>query len=270
MFALRAYQAYGNETWLDMVKIVSDNNTRYWDETCGGGVLWLTYRPLIKNTITNGCVFHISLLSLHDEALIRVPSNRLYLGILTRLYRYTGNSTYFDQSVDTLNWWLDWAFDPSNGRVLDTITATSSGSPLSSCTTSGEQTWTYNSGAFLFGITDLYYATGNTRLLDLGRTLAYAAIRDFTDQSTGILTESCENDPPPGEDLPPGCQQDETVVRCSLAFTMSRDMWLIHKRVECEKTVQRDLDVGFSRTLRRETRSEHLQFHQYSTTVECL
>ena len=135
------------------------------------------------------------------------------MGILTRLYRYTGNSTYFDQSVDTLSWWLDWAFDPTNGRVLDTVTASSSGAPLSSCSQTGEQTWTYNSGAFLFGITDLYYATGNTKLLDLGRTIAYAAIRDFTEESTGILTESCENDPPPGEDLPPGCQQDETVVR---------------------------------------------------------
>lgn len=56
MFALRAHQAYPNSTWLDMVETISNNNTLYWTDTCGGGVLWLTYKPMIKNTITNGCV----------------------------------------------------------------------------------------------------------------------------------------------------------------------------------------------------------------------
>ncbi|GAA5897852.1 hypothetical protein JCM5296_006093 [Sporobolomyces johnsonii] len=191
MFALRGYQAYGNDTWLSMVETINNNNTLYWDDTCGGGVLWLTYEPLIKNTITNG----------------------LYFGILTRLYRYTGNSTYFDHSMNTLNWWLQWAFDVDNGRVSDTVTATYTGEPLSSCTTTGEATWTYNSAAFLFGIADLYYATGDERILDLGRSIAYAAIRDFTNQTTGVLVESCEDDPPPGPGLPPGCQQDETVFK---------------------------------------------------------
>lgn len=55
MFALRAYQAYGNDTWLEAAQTISVNNTLYWDQTCGGGVLWLTYRPKIKNTITNAC-----------------------------------------------------------------------------------------------------------------------------------------------------------------------------------------------------------------------
>lgn len=54
MYALRAHQAYPNSTWLEMVETINNNNTLYWDDTCGGGVLWLTYRPLIKNTITNG------------------------------------------------------------------------------------------------------------------------------------------------------------------------------------------------------------------------
>lgn len=54
MFALRGYELYGNETWLDATVKIAANNTLYWDESCGGGVLWLTWRPLIKNTITNG------------------------------------------------------------------------------------------------------------------------------------------------------------------------------------------------------------------------
>ncbi|BGP04251.1 Mannan endo-1,6-alpha-mannosidase DCW1 [Rhodotorula toruloides] len=191
MFALRAHQAYPNTTWLNMVETINNNNSLYWTDTCGGGVLWLTYKPMIKNTITNG----------------------LYFSILTRLYRYTGNSTHFDYAMNTLNWWLSWSFEPSNGRVYDTITADWQGQPMDQCTKTGEQTWTYNSGAFLFGLADLFYATGNTKVLDLARSIAYAAMRDFTDHQTGILTESCEHDPPPGPGKPPGCQQDETVFK---------------------------------------------------------
>ncbi|GAA5991413.1 hypothetical protein JCM10908_003302 [Rhodotorula pacifica] len=201
MFALRAHQAYPNTTWLNMVETINNNNSLYWDSTCGGGVLWLTYRPLIKNTITNG----------------------LYFSILTRLYRYTGNTTHLDYAMNTLNWWLGWAFDADTGRVYDTVEAQWQGQyPASECARSGLETWTYNSGAFLFGLADLYYATGNTRVLDLGRSIAYAAIRDFVpDTSTGILVESCENDPPPGAGLPPGCQQDETVFKGILMLGMA-------------------------------------------------
>lgn len=137
----------------------------------------------------------------------------LYFSILTRMYRFTGNETHFDYAMNTLNWWLEWAFDVDNGRVWDTITADYSGQSMRECTRSSEQTWTYNSGAFLFGLADLYYATGDDRVLDLGRSIAYAAIRDFSDEETGILVEHCENDPPPEPGKPPGCQQDETIVR---------------------------------------------------------
>lgn len=138
----------------------------------------------------------------------------LYFSILTRLYRYTGNETHLDYAMNTLNWWLSWGFDADTGQVYDTVTAQWEGQyPSSECQRTGLETWTYNSGAFLFGLADLYYATGNTRVLDLARTIAYAAIRDFVpDATTGILVESCEDDPPPGAGKPPGCQQDETVV----------------------------------------------------------
>ncbi|GAA5827983.1 hypothetical protein JCM11251_005677 [Rhodosporidiobolus azoricus] len=200
LFALRAHQAYPNSTWLSMVETISNNNTLYWSDTCGGGVVWLTYRPLIKNTITNG----------------------LYFSILTRLYRFTGNSTHFDYAMNTLNWWLQWGFEPSSGRVHDTITATWDGQDMSSCTVTGEMDWTYNSGAFLFGLADLYYATGDERVLDLGRSMAYAAMRDYTpDEETGILVEHCEDLPPPEAGKPPACQQDETIFKGILMLGMA-------------------------------------------------
>lgn len=154
---------------------------------------------------------------------LRICANRLYFSSLARLYRYTGDYEYFQFAMNTLNWWLSWGFDVTSGRVYDTITAPDSWFPTDTynCNITGLQTWTYNSGAVLYGLADLYHATGNTTLLDLGRSIAYAAIRDFTDESTGVIVESCEHDPQPSADLPPGCQQDELMARaflCKFAF----------------------------------------------------
>lgn len=131
---------------------------------------------------------------------------RLYFGILTRLYRLTGDESYYFEAIKTLNWWLGWAFEPSTGRVYDTITGPE-------CGRDGLASYTYNSAVVLYGLADLYYATGNETLLDLGRSIAYAAIRDFTQPGTGVLVEHCETDSAPSPDLPPGCQQDELMVR---------------------------------------------------------
>lgn len=129
----------------------------------------------------------------------------LYFSILTRLYRFTGDTRYYEYAMNTLNWWLGWAYDPENGSVYDTITGPE-------CGRTGEGWWTYNSGAFLFGMADLFYVTQDDKILNLARSIAYAGMRDFSNPSTGVLVESCEDDPPPEDGKPPGCQQDETLV----------------------------------------------------------
>lgn len=62
LFALRGYQLYGapqkNDTYLKAAIDIAKNSSYYWDDTCGGGVLWLTYDPGYKNTITNTYVEH--------------------------------------------------------------------------------------------------------------------------------------------------------------------------------------------------------------------
>lgn len=146
------------------------------------------------------------LLPFHARADPVTMCPRLYFSILTRLYRFTGDARYYQFAMNTLNWWLGWGFDAENGRVFDTITGPN-------CEVTGEGWWSYNSGAFLFGIADLWYATRDEKILDLGRTIAYAGMRDFTNPETGVMVESCEDDAPPSEGKPPGCQQDETLVR---------------------------------------------------------
>ena len=80
------------------------------------------------------------------------------------------------------------------------------------CQPSGLQIYTYNSGVIVSGLVDLFYATGNSTLLDLASTIAFAGIRDYTIPSSGILREGCENDPQ-RDSRPPGCGQDQVVFK---------------------------------------------------------
>lgn len=50
----------------------------------------------------------------------------------------TGQSYYYNETMRTLNWWLNWAFDPTTGRVYDTIQAPD-------CEPTGLQIYTYKS-----------------------------------------------------------------------------------------------------------------------------
>lgn len=214
MFAQRGYQAYPNATWLDMSQHVIDNNTLYWDDTCGGGVLWLTYKPLVSRYLPKHVCFGKTLTLLSTQKIKNTITNGLHFSANARQYRLTGNETYFDYAVETLNWWLQWGFDPDTGKVYDTITANSTYDTWSGdCALTGYQTWTYNSGAFIYGLVDLYYATNTTGLLNLARSIAYAGIRDFSNTTTGVLVESCEDDPAPDADSQPGCQQDELAFK---------------------------------------------------------
>jgi hypothetical protein len=56
VFALRGYQAYGNYTWVQQVQGLIGINQNAGDSTCGGGLRWITYDYIDKNTITNTCV----------------------------------------------------------------------------------------------------------------------------------------------------------------------------------------------------------------------
>lgn len=60
LYALKGYQLYGNDTWLQNAGKIQRNSSYYWDDTCNGGILWLTYEPQIKNTITNAWVSFFS------------------------------------------------------------------------------------------------------------------------------------------------------------------------------------------------------------------
>jgi hypothetical protein len=139
----------------------------------------------------------------------------LHLSVLTRLFQFTQNQKYYDNAISTLNWWLSWAFAPDTGRIWDTITA-----PGCTYNRSGLQAWTYNSGVILIGLADLYHITGNETLLDMGRSIAYAAMLDYTRIATGVVEESCEHDTPVNGG-PAGCPNDLVVFKGALMMGLA-------------------------------------------------
>ncbi|GJF33606.1 hypothetical protein KNE206_63060 [Kitasatospora sp. NE20-6] len=60
-----------------------------------------------------------------------------------------------------------------------------------SCRNNGAQTWSYNQGVVLAGLSELSEATGDTALLTTARQIADAAISHLS--RNGVLTEPCES-----------------------------------------------------------------------------
>ncbi|KAI5474769.1 glycoside hydrolase family 76 protein [Pseudohyphozyma bogoriensis] len=201
LIAAKAYELYGNEDWLSAAKAIQADDASWWTDDCGGGLLWLNYKPDYgKNTVTN----------------------TLQIALSARLYRITGDESYLDDAVKTLDWWQGWAYENSTGKVWDTIEAYT-------CETQYLQTFTYNSAIIIGALVDLYEGTKTKSYLTMAQTIAYAAMRDFS-SDLGILEESCEHDGPPDSastvsaadggplnNLPAGCQSDTIMFKAILA-----------------------------------------------------
>ncbi|KAF8250550.1 mannan endo-1,6-alpha-mannosidase [Wilcoxina mikolae CBS 423.85] len=126
--------------WLALVEAVFNSQTSRWETgTCGGGLHWQVFRfntgYSYKNTISNGCFFHIG----------------------ARLARYTGNNTYAEWAEKAYDWLVnveliakntweifdghDSELNCSGGRAMD------------------EVRWSYNSGIILSGAAYMYNYT---------------------------------------------------------------------------------------------------------------
>ncbi|KAK4701261.1 hypothetical protein P7C70_g4975, partial [Phenoliferia sp. Uapishka_3] len=129
---------------------------------------------------------------------------------------------YLDDAIRTFNWWRSWAYDNSTGKVWDTLAA-------GTCEKEYEQTFTYNSAIIIGALVDLYKGTGSGLYLSTAQSIAYAAIRDFTN-AAGVMEEGCEHYGPPNNEgdvsaadggptnnLPEGCQSDTIMFKAILA-----------------------------------------------------
>jgi predicted alpha-1,6-mannanase (GH76 family) len=156
-----AYDHTGDARYLSMATTIAGYLHQYWDPgTCGGGVWWSRERTY-KNAVTSG----------------------LYLRLSAAVHRRTpGDSVWLQRARTAANWYLASGLINSAGLVNDGLTQ--------DCRNNGQTVWTYNQGLAIGGLTEVWRATGETRMLDTAKRLADSALTGLT--RDGILTESCD------------------------------------------------------------------------------
>jgi predicted alpha-1,6-mannanase (GH76 family) len=156
---LQAYQVTGAKRYLAMAETDADYIHRSWDDTCGGGVWWSTYRTY-KNAI----------------------ANELFLELTAWLHNsIRGDHRYLKWARAEWKWFDGSGMINKQDVVNDGLTA--------QCVNNHETTWTYNQGVLLAGLAQLYKATGSHALLGRAEHIARAAIKRLT--VGGVLHEPC-------------------------------------------------------------------------------
>ena len=158
-----AYDVTGQEQYLSMAETIFAAMTGGWDSTCGGGLWWSTARTY-KNAIPN----------------------ELFLAIAAKL----ANRTTGTASAAYLKWaQQEWTWFKNSGMInaQNLINDGLNSSNPSACTNNGRTTWTYNQGAILGGLVELYRADGDTTLAPQAEAIADAAIATLG--QNGVLTE---------------------------------------------------------------------------------
>ena len=157
---MQAYDITGNTDYLHMAETDAGYLHSYWDSTCGGGVWWSTAKAY-KNAIPN----------------------ELFLQLTAGLHnRVAGDTTYLGWANAEWSWFSGSGMINSAHLVNDGLT--------SGCANNGQQTWTYNQGVILSGLSELYKATGSTGLLTTAEAIAGAATTTLS--GNGVLREPCE------------------------------------------------------------------------------
>lgn len=160
------YDITGNSTYLDIAEEDEAYIYSYWNDTCGGGVLWSIRNLAYKNAI----------------------SNELYIKLAASLHnRIPGDTEYLEKAEAAWAWFNHSGMINSQDLVNDGL--------ADNCTNNGQTEWTYNQGVVLGALAELYKATGDQAYLDAARGIADAATAGETLSPGGILYEDgCEPD----------------------------------------------------------------------------
>lgn len=160
---VRLYDVTSNITYLNIAELDEAYIYSYWNDTCGGGVIWNIPTLSYKNAI----------------------SNELYIKLAASLHnRVPGDTQYLDRALEAWAWFNQSGMINAQRLVNDGLT--------DGCANNGETEWTYNQGVVLGGLAELFLATGDDAYLDAARGIADAVVSSASLSPGGILTESCE------------------------------------------------------------------------------
>jgi len=158
--ALKTFYLTGDPSYWDSFVMYEYRQitTKYWDNTCGGGVWW-DYDKTYKNAITN----------------------ELWLTFVMLMYAANGNQDYLDWGKKTWNWFRNSGMINSNNLINDGLTP--------SCTNNEEPTWTYNQGVILSGLANLYQFGSPDPSYETQGNATAEAVRNLM-TANGILQEA--------------------------------------------------------------------------------
>ncbi|RXG13197.1 putative alpha-1,6-mannanase (GH76 family) [Leeuwenhoekiella aestuarii] len=164
---MRAYNATGDEEYLEVAKFLWDDVLLSYSEVLGGGIAWKKDTPFSKNAVSNG------------------PT--IILGM--RLYDATGDETYLNWAKDLYEWEKANLVDPTNGEVWDNIQLID-GNPV----IQKDWVFTYNMGTWIGAGLRLYNETGEQGYLNDALQSARTTLTSPKLTTQGVLRDEGQGD----------------------------------------------------------------------------
>lgn len=179
---IRTHDVTGDQDYLNSaVEIFNDLQTGR-GTPCGGGIYWNKDRKYV-NAITNELY-----LSVAASLANRIPRGGMYLDIAKAQWAWFNSSGMIN----------------AQGLINDGLDA--------SCKNNGLQTWSYNQGVILGGLTELSIATRDVSYLERAVKIAQTAIKALANPD-GILVETDKCELKPGNCGRDGAQFKGVFVR---------------------------------------------------------
>lgn len=157
---IEAYKLTNERKYLDMARVIFDDMTTGWSDQCGGGIFWKKNPLHYKNSI----------------------ANNLFSLTAIRLYKTTQDSTYLDWFQKNVDWYM------RSGMINTEINQIEDGTD-ENCEPNRGAHYTYNQGAAIAVLTEMYQQTNDKTYLELAERIAQATIGQRLVTDKGILRE---------------------------------------------------------------------------------
>ncbi len=172
---IKAYALTGDPQYLTLAESIFKDLTKGWTQTCGGGLRWSKFANY-KDAISNALFLQIS-----SQLHTLIPHDKKYRRWALREWKWFSHTGMLTQS----------------GLVVDGI------DPITCQPIVDSTTWTYNQGAIIGGLVDLYKVTHQPSLLLTAEKTAGAVLASPQLSPGGILTEpACGPAPTCAKDAP--------------------------------------------------------------------
>jgi len=160
-----AYDLTKNRQYLSIAESIFTDMSNGWDSTCGGGIWWSKDKNY-KNAIAN-------------ELFLSVAAH-----LAARSPKRSDRAQYTTWAQKEWTWF-------SNSGMINAQNLVNDGLNLSTCKNNQQNTWSYNQGVILGGLTELNKVAPDPVLTGTAQAIATATLSHLTD-ANGVLHDICE------------------------------------------------------------------------------